>query len=260
MPETADAWRLPTRTLFPLLAALIVLPALVGFVGSSLRTDLYQGQADVFHRIENPAFGVTDRLLVSQELRAEARLLAEQVGAANGLSAQAIVDRLDVDMVQTGVREDSTVLRIIILDEDRDAALKITQDYLDAYLDSVSLEHDIPGLADSQSVLDRLEQERVAIRERLAAAVSVGDQPAQQQAEADYDRVLADLEIQVLIWNQLRPETPVIVATASGNAFVSDSPVEPRPARTAALGLIAGLILAGAALVVLRRPGTPLFD
>jgi hypothetical protein len=199
-------------------------------------------------------------LLASQELRAEARALAEEVGAANGLSAQQIVDRLDVDMVQTGVREDSTVLRIIILDEDRDAALKITQDYLDAYLQSVSLEQDIPGLAESQSVLDQLEQERLEVRARLAAAVSSGDVEAQLQAEADYDRVLVDLEVQVIVWNQLRPETPVVVATASGSAFVSDSPVEPRPVRTAALGLLAGLILAGAALVVLRRPGTSLFD
>ncbi len=241
-----------------LLAALVLLPALIGFAVASTRTELYQGEADVYHTVDNPEFAVTDRLLASQELRAQDRALAEKVAAANDTTAQAIVDRLTVDNVSIGVNDESTVLRFNILDEDRDRARKLTQDFVDAYIASVRTDlDDIPGFAENKADFEELEEEKDEVRDRLKSATAAGDLDAQEDAEADYDRILKELAIHVDVWRQLQRGEVLIYAEAASTAWVTDDPVEPRPIRTAALGLLGGFVLAGAAIVLLRR-STPL--
>ncbi len=259
MPDS-PTWRLPTKALLGLLALLIAVPPILGFMLASTNADMYRGQVDVIHRLENPSFGTTDRLVSTQELRAETRTLAQTVAEMSGRTPDQISNNLSVETLQTGVNEESTVIRISYLDQSRDDALMVIQNYTEAYLKSVSIEESSPGLAESREVIQELNAERDSIRERLAAAVASGDVDAQVQAEADYERILDDLEIQVDVWNELRPETPVVVADPGATPWVTDEPVEPRPIRSAALGLVGGLVLAGAALVLLRRPNTPIFD
>lgn len=242
-----------------LLCALILLPPLVGFVVASMRPELYRAEADAYHRVESPEFAVTDRLLASQELKANARALAVEVGEANGMTAQEIVDKLSIDNVSIGVNNDSTVLRFHILDEDPAVAQKLVQEYVDAYLRSVAPEREVPGLADNKAELETLEQQRTEIRADLAEAVAAGDIDAQERIGIDYNRVVTEMEILVEVWNKLQPEQPVIVAEPTAVSWVTDDPVEPRPLRTAAVGLLGGLVLAAAAMVLLRRPN-PVVD
>ncbi len=253
MTESASAWRLPKRSIAALLCVLVLLPPLVGFVVASMRPEMYRAEADAYHRVESPEFAVTDRLLASQELKANARALAVEVGEANGMTAQQVVDKLSIDNVSIGVNDDSTVLRFHILDQDPDVALKLVQEYVDAYLRSVAPEREVPGLVDNKAELEKLEAERNDIRARLAEAVTAGDIDAQERIGIQYDRVVTEMEILVEVWNKLQPEQPVIIAEPTAASWVTDSPVEPRPLRTAAIGLFGGLVLAAAALVLLRR-------
>ncbi len=256
MTESASLWRLPNRSMAILLCVLVLLPPLVGFAVASMRPDLFRAEADAFHRVESPEFAVTDRLLASQEIKANARALAVEVAEANGITAQELVDKLSIDNVSIGVNNDSTVLRFHILDEDPDVALTLVQQYVDAYLRSVAPVNEVPGLADNQAELALLEAERDEIRADLADAVAAGDIEAQDRIGRQYDRVVTELEILVEVWNKLQPDQPVVIAEPTADAWVTDDPVEPRPLRTASVGLLGGLVLAAAALVLLRRPSS----
>ncbi len=253
MTESASLWRLPNRLMAILLCVLVLLPPLVGFVVASMRPELYRAEADAYHRVESPEFAVTDRLLASQELKANARALAVEVGQANGLTAQELVDKLSVNNVSIGVNDNSTVIRFHILDEDREAALKIVQEYADAYLRSVAPDREFPDVEKQRAEVERTEERRVEIRDQLAAAAASGDVDAQQRLNAEYELVVTELEILVDVWGKLEPNQPVIVAEPTAASWVTDDPVEPRPIRTAAVGLLGGLVLAAAALVLLRR-------
>lgn len=236
------------------LLAVLLLPAVVAYVVASLSTKKYEAQAEVTHTIVNPSFGTTDRLFATQEVKARSRALADAVSTRLGLDGSTFVDALAIDAITAGINQDSTALRFSFKDEDPDLAQEAIQGYVDEYLASVEVVIDVPGLDGTAAEITKLQERRNDLLARMGAARDAGELPLAQELNDDYEYVVNDLGVQVALFNSLRPNTPVVVAEQLGTAWVSDGPVEPQPARAAALGLVAGLCIASALLLVSRRP------
>lgn len=241
-------------SLVPILLPLLLVPAIVGYVASSLQTSRYLAQAEVTHQIVNPSFGVTDRLLATQEVKARSRALAVAVADDFGLTVETVVADLEIDGILTGINEDSTALRIGFRHQDQDTALLVVQAYVDAYLGSVVDEQRVPGLGGAGTEIAELQERRRVLNEQIARAEEDGNSRIARDLNQQFDRVLEDLGIQIAVFNSLRPNTPVVVAEQLGTAWVDDQPVEPMPLRVGALGLVAGICLAAVVLLIARRP------
>ncbi|MEE9417221.1 MAG: hypothetical protein V3V01_18220 [Acidimicrobiales bacterium] len=253
---TIGAGQRSLRSLLPIILPLLFVPAVVGYVASSLQTERYLAQAEVTHQIVNPSFGVTDRLLATQEIKARSRALAVTVAADFGLTVETVVGDLEIEGILTGINEESTALRIGFRHENPDTALLVVQAYVEAYLASVVIDERVPGLEDAGGEIAELQIRRNVLVEQIALANSAGDSDFASELNEEFDRVREDLGIQVAIFNSLRPNTPVVVAEQLGSSWLQGQPVEPTPLRIASLGLVVGICLSAMVLLIFRRPRT----
>ncbi len=252
-PQTSAPRRQRSR-IFALLPLLVLLPAVLAFFLASLGTERYLAEAEVTHQIVNPSFGTTDRLMATQEVKAQSRALAEQVAADAGLDQAVVLDHLTIEGITAGINEQSTAVRIGFRNESPEVAESVVQAYVDAYLASVEGRLEVPGLDGTIDEINKLQVKRNDLLDQIATASAEGESELVDELTAAYQLVVDDMGVQVGLFNNLRPNTPVVVAEQLGTSWVSDGPVEPRPMQAGALGLIAGLCLAGLALLFAVRP------
>lgn len=243
-----------TKRLLFLLPILILLPAVLAFVLASTQQEKFEGQAEVAHTIVNPSFGTTDRLLATQEVKAQSRALSEAVSQRLGIDTEAFVADLTVEPIVTGINEDSTAMDIKFRHPDAAVAEQAVQAYVDEYLASAEVVVDVPGLDGTANEIEKLQERRNELLGQIGDARQSGDAELAEKLNDDYEFVVDDLGVQVALFNSLRPNTPVVVAEQLGTAWVNADPVEPQPIRAGALGLVAGVCIASAMLLFSRRP------
>ncbi len=248
----ADASR--SRRLLFLLPVLVFLPAIVAYLLASTQQEKFQAQAEIAHTIVNPSFGTTDRLLATQEVRAQSRGLAEAVSQRFGIDTNEFVADLTVEPIVTGINEDSTALDVTYRHPDGELAEQAVQAYVDEYLASAEVVVDVPGLDGTANEIEKLQERRNELLAEIGAAREGGDLDLANELNDDYEFVVSDLGVQVSLFNSLRPNTPVVVAEQLGTTWLNPDPVEPQPIRAGALGLVAGVSIASAALLFARRP------
>ncbi len=236
-----------------LLPLIIFLPAVVAYVVAGTQTEKFEARAEIAHTIVNPSFGTTDRLLATQEVKAQSRALSESVSQRLGIDTNAFVADLVVEPIVTGINEDSTALDVKFRHPDSEVALEAVQAYVDEYLASAEVVVDVPGLDGTADEIEKLQARRNELLAAIGAARDSGDLEEADKLNDDYEYVVDDLGVQVALFNSLRPNTPVVVAEQLGSAWVGADPVEPQPILAAALGLVAGLCIASAVLLFARR-------
>lgn len=243
-----------SRRMLWLLPLIVLLPAVVAYVVAGSQTEKFEARAEVAHTIVNPSFGTTDRLLATQEVKAQSRALSEVVSQRVGLDIDAFVADLVVEPIVTGINEDSTAMEMRFRHPEKTVAQEAVQAYVDEYLASVEVVVDVPGLDGTANEIEKLQERRNALLAEIGEARTAGDTELADKLNDDYEYVVDDLGVQVALFNSLRPNTPVVVAEQLGTTWVDNNPVEPQPVRAAALGLVAGVCIASALLLLSRRP------
>ena len=254
MSDVNNSPQASPKRLLALLPLLILLPAILAYVLASTQQEKFEAHAEVAHTIVNPSFGTTDRLLATQEVKAQSRALSEAVSQRFGLDTEAFVADLVVEPIVTGINEDSTAIDIRFRHPDMNLAEEAVQAYVDEYLASVEVIVDVPGLEGTTNEIEKLQERRNELLAQIGEARDDGDPELAEKLNDDYEFVVDDLGVQVALFNSLRPNTPVVFAEQLGSAWTNPDPVEPQPIRAGALGLVAGVSIASAVLLLARRP------
>ncbi len=243
-----------SRRLLFLLPVIILLPAILAYLVAGVQQQKFEAQAQIAHTIVNPSFGTTDRLLATQEVKAQSRALSEAVAQRFDIDAEDFVADLVVEPVVTGINEDSTAMDIKFRHPYSEVAFEAVQAYVDEYLASAEVVSDVAGLDGTADEIEQLQVRRNELLAQIGAARDAGDIELAEKLNDDYESVVDDLGVQIALFNSLRPNTPVVHAEQLGSTWVNSDPVEPQPIRAAALGLVAGVCIASAVLLFTRRP------
>jgi hypothetical protein len=219
-----------------LLAVLIVLVGGgLGFVSSLLVPNQYAARMELLFPIavEQPTgFLREDRNLTTQLLLLQSRAVLTEVAEPRGLTAEALRQRLSVEVV-----ESSEIIGVEVRDPSREEGLALVDEVVSRYLAIANGERDDPVRDYVQSELDRT---RVQLQ---AAPEDEGLREREQALVAQLDAVTtAELA---------RPRPSVLVPAYSVEAPASGGPTLPTTA-----GMLVGALVAGAAVLWLARRRT----
>lgn len=245
----------------PLIALVTVVliagPAVIAYLIARAQTPEYAAEAEIVLDSSN----VSDRILAqrdidTQRLVLESRAVLEPTAEAEGMTVDELEEKVNVEVDGT-----TDLLRLSVVDADRQFALRAADGIVETYRETVT-----------SATTERLDQTERLLRQqmteltnrlsdvqselsRLAENPDNAFSPEVQQLQAESNFIfgrlgslqasLTDLEVRrVSGTNEVRVVTP---------AHVLEDPVSPQPLRSAAFGGLIGILMAGAALVVLFR-------
>jgi len=222
--------RLPEWTSLALLAVGIVLIAVASTVFFASRADsVYGARVDILYAASDDTTDDSrERILATQQELLQSRVVLAAVAEE---TARPLAELRDALTVEVG-RDD--LLRVTVGDEDANRARALAQSVAARYLELTS------RLSPETDRGRRLIQDEI---DRLTA----GDAPLSTVTSDRVSRLqdrLLDLEVE----SATRPKAELL-----SRAYVLDDPLSPNLVRSAALGLLIGLLLATIVTVALLR-------
>jgi capsular polysaccharide biosynthesis protein len=248
--------RIPVGLIAVAVLVVVVSTGTAWFVGGR-GPDLYAARADLLVELGQVSdTNEAERLLTTQVVVIEGPGVLEPAAETLGLSRQGLDAAVSASLV-----EGSQVIRVEATDRSADQALRMTTAVVDQYASAPSespleetrafVEEELDAVTAAITRLQaQLDQERAAASPDPNADRTLNSQiQAQTQRQASLQNELLQLELQD---RQTTQHARVIAPPAA-----LDEPVAPTPERAAALGLIAGLILAAGIVALgwrLRAP------
>jgi capsular polysaccharide biosynthesis protein len=236
--------------------AIVLFATAVGYLVASRGRTLYAGRSEVLYQLEQQQSSgdlKQDRRLSSQLVTLHSREVLQPVAASHGLTYETLAAK-----VRTSVVADSEVLRIDVEDGSptraRALAGAITREYLDQFGSNGTTE----ARQHLEDEIEQIDENRRQLAERLAQP---GLPPVEQTlVQGEISSLLTQRnEVQsqlddVSVEEFRQPRIEQIT-----KAYALGDPVAPRPWRGAVVGALAGLVVAGLAVVVLARHRSALF-
>jgi len=214
--------------------AVVALAAASGYLVANRSPTVYGAQAVIFYQgkrvdaDDSPA----ERVIATQEALIKSRTVLQPVADEVGVPVSRLESALEVDTGQ------NNVLTVTVGDEDPNRALALAQGVTERYVDLVA-----STASSSFDSSERSLQRRIAALERRAGRPG----PVGENARArigDFEQRLAQLELERSSQARARAVTP---------AFVLGDPLQPKPERGAAIGLVAGALIAVVMVTLLAR-------
>ncbi|RBY84508.1 hypothetical protein [Blastococcus sp. TF02A-30] len=245
------------RGRLPLLAAvavLLIVPALVGYLVAASQPTVYGARSELIIAVPESS-NTAEQQTATLVSMLDSRAVLEPVAAEFDEDIQALRERISREQVESG-----NVIRVTVEDSDRNAALGMVSTLTQNYVALVT------GLAadagQSQYLTDeiaRLSAQQVDLRGRLlqlSGSAADADVELARQLRVDSDVLqqrIADLEQQAVETEAQRVEAVPLIRPLA-EPYLLEEAVGPQPLRTAAAGLLVGIVLsAGLLTVVLRR-------
>jgi uncharacterized protein involved in exopolysaccharide biosynthesis len=225
-----------------LIAAAVLLGALLGYGWASRQPTLYEGVSRLLLANRCPPDGQCGPLGSPAQLMRSPAVLERAVKLSGSrISAEALGQRLEVEVAQ-----DTDVVTIRVVDSTAKGAAQLA--------DSVTLASDQVATQQSRKVAEQLLRERGEPLQESLARVQ-----AELASRPNDDRLRKQLEAlsaQLADVRRLLMETRAAESILLKSAAVPEQPIQPRPGRTMAIGMLFGL-LASAVLVwwLTRRQG-----
>lgn len=259
-PQPDRTRRLPARLLWMLLvAALVVVPTVVAYLVASGQPPVYEARADVVHASSGNA-QVDDQVLSTQVAVLQSRGFLTEAGVVGARTFDEVEESLTVERV-----DGSSVIRLAFRDEDAQAALRtvtaLSGAYLDGAVDGVDEQVRAQEMELLSTRLMEATQALTATQDEIAALGSRDNPlvPGQPDPGARgpldrlrFDRTVLANEVRLLQAELLDLEraalNPAVTPSVAmvGAPYVLEEPVEPTPLRSAAVGALAGGLLAAA--------------
>lgn len=226
-----------------LIAAVVLLGALLGYGWASRQPTLYEGVSRVLIANRCPPNAQCLPLPSLAEFVRSSAVLERAVKlSGNRISAETLGQRLQVDVAQ-----DADLVTIRVVDSTATGAAQLA--------DSVTLAYDRIATQQSRKVAAQLLRVRGEPLERSLAEVQaeLAGRPNDDRLRKQLEALLAQLSD---LRRQLLTETRAAETILRERAAVPEQPIQPRPGRTMAIGMLFGL-LASAVLVwwLTRRQG-----
>jgi len=240
----------------------MALTGATAFVASSRQTELYSATATMLVNPGVSGNSVSDynSLLASQRLAETYQQLVTTSPIEQRVAESLGVDEID-STVSSAAEEDTQLIRVTVVDEDPEMAAQVANAFVTEFQKSIA-----------DQVSSQVETARADLDEEIASLESrqkeLSEQITSLDTEANADNQQVQRQINDLTeersnvnasLNDVRAEASSInaqLAVASDRislaepADVPESPVEPRPMRSLALGLFVGLLL-GIGLIAL---------
>ena len=214
--------------------AVVALAVASGYLIANRAPTVYGAQAAIIYQgkrvdaDDSPA----ERVIATQEALIQSRTVLQPVADEAGVPVSRVESALEVDTAQ------NNVLTLTVSDADPSRALTLAQGITERYVDLVASSAS-SGFESSKRTLQR----RIDALERLARRPdSVGENA--RARIGGFEQRLAELELERSAQARARPVTP---------AFVLGDPLQPKPERGAAVGLVAGALIAIVMVTLLAR-------
>jgi uncharacterized protein involved in exopolysaccharide biosynthesis len=219
-----------------LLAALAVmaLGTVSGYLVANRASPVYGAQATIFYqgkRVEADDSSA-ERVIATQQALVESRTVLQPVADDAGVPVSHLEGSLDV---QTG---QNNVLTVTVGDRKPALALALAEGVSERYVDVLERTGSSRFEAGQRSLQRRIR----ALQPRARQDGSVGENA--RSRIGSFEQRLADLELERSAQARARVITP---------AFVLSDPLQPKPERGAAVGLLAGALIALAMVTALSR-------
>jgi uncharacterized protein involved in exopolysaccharide biosynthesis len=235
-----------------LVAAAVLLGALLGYGWAARQPTLYEGVTRVIPtgpgsparpgEAPPPPFEPERYLRQQAQLISSTAVLARAVKlSGSSLSPEALRQRLEVDVAQ-----DADVITIRVLDPTATGAARLADAVAAAYNEVVA-ERSRAGVNQLRKLRSRLEQRLASIDAQLRGRP---DDESLQRRRAAVTEQLTAIERDLLASETATGGSPVQVQEAA----IPEQPVQPRPGRAMAVGMLVGLLASGALAWWLGRP------
>lgn len=212
----------------------VVLAVASGYLVANRAPTLYGAQSAIFYQgrrvdaDDSPA----ERVIATQQALLQSRTVLQPVADDAGVAVSQLEGALDVDT------EQNNVLTVTVTDRDPERALQLAAGVTKRYVALVR-----NTAASSFEASERSLQRRIAaLQSRARAEGSVGENA--RSRIGDFEQRLAELELERSSQARARVVTP---------AFVLSDPLQPKPERGAAVGLVTGALIAVAMVTLLAR-------
>lgn len=229
-----------------LTAALALLGAEAGFLWASAQDDRWEGRSEIEYR--------GDSWTETQDLAIRSRTLTEPIAARWQIDIKTFEERL-----QAGLIPGTQVLRIGYLDEDPDVARGVVADVTSTYLAITAdgeADQAITAVSDQLNTLEVELEASVAELETRSEGIAPGEPLTIEVLDLQAEINSLRSRIGLLELRLIDEELQAIETDASGvpriitDPFVLEEPAFPKPVRTAAIGMLIGLVAAAVMWVV----------
>jgi capsular polysaccharide biosynthesis protein len=238
--DTGIPWRVVAASV-----VVVVLAAGTAYLIGSRGPDRYGADVELVYQVGSVSdSSEAERVLTTQVVVIEGPAVLGPVAERAGRE----LDDLEDDVSASVVRG-SQIIRVRVVDEDPERARALAQDVADTYAEQPQRETVDPARDFLQGEIDTIAADRKELRDDLAAlqARPAADRDAtEEQAATNQLQVLAQQEANLsaelvrLELDDLQAGSARVLAPARA----LDGRVEPTPERSAALGGVAGLIVA----------------
>jgi hypothetical protein len=249
IPMTPNVW-----TRFALYAVVIVLGAsLAGYLFGALGDTVHAARSEVVYELEaaQPSGNLRqDRHLTTQLVTIRSQAVLDPVAQDNGLTFEDLSEKLDASVV-----ENSEVVRIEVHDQSAARARTLTEGITREYLAQAPPDQAAEARRYLEGELAALDERQQALAARVAEMrAAAPTSPELTQATVEMQVMLAqrsDLQSRLEEVTVEEIRQPRILEIT--DAYTLPDPVSDSPWRTAALGAVAGVVVAAVSIAVLAR-------